>query len=561
MSTFTDQELQPILYYFYQWEKEKPHDPFLRQPFGTDWTLISWQEAGDQARRIAAALLDQGLQPGDKVGTLSKNCYHWVIADLAIMMAGLVSTPFYPNLTAAQLTEVLEASDAKALFVGKLDDWESQQPGVPDGVTLIRFPHYPGNAEVSEGLAWEELLQQYKPLAGNPTPGLHDLWTILFTSGTTGTPKGVMHSYYAPAALLYNEELNGNLKIFAGDEHRFFSYLPLNHIAERIIVEVAALRTGGTISFAESLETFAANLQQTQPTLFMAVPRIWTKFQLGILAKMPEKRLRLLLKIPLLKKVIKRKIRQALGLDQARIMLTGAAPTPDSVKDFFKLFDLYILEVYAMTENCGGCTLMPIEGIKSSTVGRPLPNVNIRIDPDTGEVLAKAPWNMLGYYKSEELTQKVLEDGWMHTGDQGTLDADGYLRITGRVSDTFKSAKGKFIVPAPMEWGFSKSSLIEQVCVVGLAQPQPLALAVLSEIGLASPREEVTAELTETLQAVNADLPNFEKIKSVIVMREPWSVENGILTPTLKIRRSELNHRFQERFNTWSSQEQAVIWD
>jgi long-chain acyl-CoA synthetase len=560
MRPFSDQALKTTLEYFYEWERAKPDTPFLRQPYGDTWREISWREAGLAARRLASALLAMGMRPGDKVGIVSKNCYHWILADLGIMMAGLVSVPFYPNLTAAQLRQVLELSDAKILFVGKLENWREMSAGVPQTTRLIAFPHYEGNDRVEEGEAWDEVLARHEPIAGDPLPGLHDIWTILFTSGTTGAPKGVTHSYHAPATLMHNEKINGNLKIFSDEDHRFFSYLPLNHIAERIIVEVAAILTGGTVSFAESIDTFARNLQATQPTLFMAVPRIWSKFQLGILARLPQKRLDLLLRLPLLSRLIKRKIQQGLGLAHARILLTGAAPTPDALKDWFARLGLQLQEVYAMTENCGGCTLMPIEAIRPGTVGKPLPNVELRIDPQSGEVLTRAPWLMLGYYKDEAKTAEVMRDGWLHTGDAGYLDEAGYLCLTGRVSDTFKSAKGKYIVPAPIEWGFAKNPMIEQIAVVGLALPQPLALVVLSDLGQAAGKEEIEAGLRESLEEVNAGLAAFEKLKSIVVVNEAWDVYNGLLTPTMKIRRGVINQKYQAHFQQWFESPAKIIW-
>lgn len=559
--TFEEKDLKTILEYFLHWESLQPDTTFLLQPEGTAWKSITWREAGRQARKIASVISTMGLNPGDKIGIVSKNCYHWIIADLAIMMGGWVSVPFYPTLTGRQLGEVIRAGDIKLLFAGKLDAWDQMKSGVPEDLPIIRFPHYPGNSRIEEGLDWDKLLEGDYLIPDFPMPKLQDLWTILFTSGTTGTPKGVMLDYFAPSALLYNEYLHNTLNIFSGNEHRFFSYLPLNHIAERIIVEVAALFTGGTISFAESLDTFARNLQETQPTLFMAVPRIWTKFQMGILERMPEKRLNLLLGLPLVGKLLRNKIRKGLGLEKARIMLTGAAPTPDSLKAFFAKIGLHLQEVYAMTENCGGCTLMPAGDIRPGTVGKPLPNVEVKINPENGEVLMRAPWLMQGYYNAPEKTAEVLRDGWLHTGDQGEIDPKtGHLRLTGRVSDTFKSAKGKFIVPAPIEWGFAGNTLIEQICITGLAIPQPIALAVLSEIGLRTSRETVESSIRQSLEAVNRELPNYERLKAVVIFREPWSVENGILTPTMKIRRDVLAKRYEAQLPGWYEQKEDIIW-
>jgi long-chain acyl-CoA synthetase len=553
--------LRSALDYFYQFEREKPDAVFMRQPQGDTWKDLTWREAGEQARRMAAALQNLGLQAGDKVATVSKNCYHWILADLAIMIGGFVSTPFYPNLTGSQLREVLQASDAKVCFVGKLDEWENMKQGLTAGLKVIRFPQYPGNAIINEGLDWDELISKTAPIAGHPDPGLDALWTVIFTSGTTGAPKGVMLNHRHPAALMENERLYGDLKIFEGKVHRFFSYLPLNHIAERVIVECACILTGGTIYFAESLESFAKNLQTAQPTLFMAVPRIWSKFQLGILSKMPEKRLNLLLKIPFLSGLIRKKVKEGLGLQHARIMLTGAAPTPDSLKVFFQKLGLCLQEVYAMTENTGGCTLMPAAGVKPGVVGKALPNVELKIDPESGEVRMRAPWVMLGYYNDPEKTAQVLRDGWLRTGDQGEITPDGYLKLTGRVSDTFKSAKGKYIVPAPIEWGFAQNTYLEQVCVVGLAMPQPIALAVLSDIGKSAEKSEVESSINETLREVNGALSNYEKVQAVVLTREPWTVENGVMTPTLKIRRDALNRKYQEKYEQWAQSTQTVIWE
>ena len=556
---FVEQDLRSIISYFYHWEQEKGDTPFLRQPYGQTWKTITWREAGDKARRLVTALQQMGLKPGDNVAMVSKNCYHWIITDLALMMGGFISVPFYPNLTAKELNQVMLASEARVLFVGKLDDWENMKPGVPEGVTLIKFPHYEGNALIEAGLEWDKLVAEHEPIPGSPEPDLHDLFTILFTSGTTGTPKGVMLNHYQPAALIHNEKVNGNLIDFSTDDHRFFSFLPLNHIAERVIVEGASIVTGGTISFGESLHTFVQNLKDTQPTLLMAVPRIWAKFQMGILGRLPEKRLNFLLQIPLIGNLLKRKIIHGLGLNKARVMLTGAAPTPDSVKFFFQKLGLNIQEVYAMTENTGGCTLMPLNDIRPGTVGKPMTNVEIKIDPQNQEVLMRAPWVMTGYFKDPERTAQVVENGWLHTGDQGEMTPDGYLKLTGRVSDTFKSTKGKFIIPAPIEWGFAKNSYIEQLCVVGFSIPQPLALAVLSEIGQKTPLEIVKASLAQTLSEVNAELMNHERVKAVVITKEPWAVENGVLTPTLKIRREVLNRKYAERYGLWFERTETVI--
>lgn len=553
--------LQSVLGSFYEWEQKRPDAIFLRQPFGTGWEEYSWREVGRQARILVAAMREMGMRPGDHIGLISKNCAQWIIADLAIMMGGFVSVPFYPTLNAEQLSEVITLGHIKLLFAGKLDQWETMRTRVPKGLPIIAFPHYEGNSSITDGTAWEDLFKNHAPIEDSPIPQLDDLWTILFTSGTTGTPKGVMIDYRALANLLETEREYATLGLFKYENHRYFSYLPLNHIAERMIVEGAALATGGTISFSESLQTFAENLKSVQPTVFLAVPRIWTKFQQAIQARMPDTRLSRMLKIPLIGSLLKKKIRKNLGLHEAQITATGAAPAPDALKEWFLKFDIRIQEVYGMTENCGATSLMPADHLKPGTVGKPLPDVEVRIDKDTGEIQVRCPWMMRGYYNERTKTAEVLRNGWLHTGDQGMLDEEGFLVLTGRVVDTFKSAKGKYIVPGPIEAGFAKNSYIEQICVVGLALPQPMALVTLSELGQRSPRQEVLKSLESIRQEVNSILPSYEHLSAVIIVKEPWSIENGILTPTLKIKRNVLSKRYEPQLEKWSDNTETVIWE
>ncbi|MEH0156181.1 AMP-binding protein [Limibacter armeniacum] len=547
-----------LIEYFYHWEKEKPNEVYLRQPFGKVWKEYTWKEVGDNARRIAAALQDMQLPMGSHIGILSKNCVHWVMADLAIMMAGYVSVPFYPNMTAEQLKLVLDKSDCAALFVGKLEEWEQQKEGVDQNLPIIRFPHYENNSLINEGKNWDDLLQQFDPLPKGHIPQLDDLWTILYTSGTTGTPKGVMLPFGSATKLLQNEREHNNLTIFQQGDQRFFSYLPLNHIAERIIVESASLFTGGTVSFAESIDTFAQNLEAVQPTLFMGVPRIYTKFQMAILEKIPV--LNMLLSTPIISVLLKKVLRKKLGLSQAKILLTGAAPTPESLHKWYRKLGLPLQEVYGMTENCAGCTLMPKVQYKQGTVGQLLPNVELRIDQETQEVIMRVPWQMVGYYNEPEMTAKVIQEGWIHTADQGSLDHEGFLSITGRVNDNFKTSKGKYVVPNPIEMQFAHNYLVEQICIVGIGIPQPIALVVLSETGKKLERNDVFKQLTPTLDKINQTLSRFEKVKAIVILNEEWSVSNNLLTPTLKVKRQAIHERYHQHYQQWYDQQHAVIW-
>ncbi len=547
---------------FYRWEKERANVPFLRQPFGDNWEVWTWGEVGHMARKLATGLKSLGLPPGSHIGLVSKNCREWFVADVAMMMAGYVSVPFFPTLTGKQIAEVLEIGDVKALFVGKLEVWDDMKTGVPEDMPVIRFPHYPGNSEVKRGLDWNEFIDKHEPLQEVHTPKLDDTWTIIFTSGTTGTPKGVMLSYRNLMGTKIPIESSKPLKFDKGGNNRFFSYLPLNHIAERIVVEQASLMYGGTVSFSESLDTFAKNLSETKPTFFLGVPRIYTKFQQGILAKMPQEKLNKMLKIPILNNIVKKKIRAGLGLNDARVWVSGAAPLPEALKEWFSKIGVYISNGYGMTENCAVCSLLDPHTSKPGSVGRPQPGVEVKIDPDSGEIMMRAPFVMEGYYKDPAKTAEVKdEEGWLRTGDQGRLDEDGDLHITGRVKDTFKTTKGEFIVPGPIEWEFGVNQDIEQICIVGLGCPQPMALVNLSEGAATKAKEEIVSSLESTRSTVNSSIPNYQRVSKIIVIDEPWSVENGMLTPTLKVKRNVMNERFRDAMQDWQNASDSILFD
>ncbi len=546
---------------FYKWEKEHPNKPFLKQPFGDRWEVTTWGEAGQMARKLATGLKSLGLRDKAHIGLVSKNCREWVIADLAIMMAGYVSVPFFPTLKSDQINEVLRLGDVDALFVGKMEVWEEMQKGVPEDLPVIAFPHYEGNSKVERGHQWHDFMNQFEPIEGTPVPGWEDIWTIVFTSGTTGTPKGVVLLNSVNGATEELIEKANHLKVSLEGDNRFFSFLPLNHIAERVVVETTCINYGGTISFTESLDRFAKNLQDTKPTIFFAVPRIWTKLQMGVLSKMPQKRLNTLLKIPIVSGIIKKKIKAGLGLDQARVVVSGAAPMTQEQKDWFHSLGFPLAEGYGMTENCAICTFLPWDEKKPSSVGKAQEGSEIRIDPETSEILYKAPWNMVGYYNSPDKTAETLKDGWLHTGDQGKLDEEGYLFITGRVKDTFKTAKGKFIVPAKIEKKFETNTDIEQVCVVGLGCQQPILLVYPSEIGLTKDQATLKASLEQSLKEINAELPNYQRVSTVVITKEAWTVENGLLTPTLKVKRPKVNDRFRQDYIAWEESKEAVLFE
>ncbi|MFT6044558.1 MAG: long-chain acyl-CoA synthetase [Arenicella sp.] len=552
--------LTSVIEYFYKWEVETPDKEFLRQPFGDQWTIVTYREAGQEARKIASELKAKGLETGDHIGIYSKNCMHWVLADLAIMMAGLVSVPYYASLPRDQLKEVIELSDIKALFIGRLDKWGDRDQAISGDLPVIRFPHYDGDPEANVGESWDDLLASNSPLEENFIPDLDRNWTIKFTSGTTGTPKGVMHTHRNPALIISDERKFNWVGLFQMRQKKFFSFLPLNHVGERMAVEVPAIIMGGSISFAQNLASFANNIRDTQPSMLFAVPRIWTKFYQGVTAQIPEKKLDLYLKIPIVSSIVKKKLRTAMGLRDIEIAATGAAITPAFIKEFFRKLDIQLIEAYGMTETCGSITNTPDPDSPSDSVGRAVPGAEIRIDKETEEIMMRTPYMMAGYYKKPDKTAKVLKDGWLHSGDCGEIDERGFLKVTGRLKDAFKTSKGSFVTPNPLEEVISKNEFVEQVCVVGLGITQPIALINLGESANGRSEADISDSLVNTVKSLNATRSKFEHVSTVVVQSEPWTDQNGFLTPTMKVKRAELDKAFGRQYLDWHESSDNIIW-
>ena len=275
---------------------------------------------------------------------------------------------------------------------------------------------------------------------------------------------------------------------------------------------------------------------------------------------MPLKRLNLLLKIPIISGIVKKKLRAGLGMSDIRVAATGAAITPAFIKDFYKKLDIHLIEAYGMTEVCGSMTNSPDPNAPQDSVGKAVPFGEVKIDPETDEILMKSPYIMMGYYKNPEKTAEVLIDGWMHSGDRGTIDENGYVRVIGRVKDAFKTSKGSYITPNPLEEVLMKNDLIEQVCVAGLGIPQPIALVNLSEIGLAADKNEVETSILESVQNLNSQRAPFERISTVVIQKEAWSEANRCLTPTLKVKRGTLDDKFGKQYLDWHEAKEKVVW-
>lgn len=557
----TNQEL--FDFRFLKWEKEFNDKTYLRQPFGDEWEEYTWGEVGNMARRLASGLKSLNLREGAHIGIYSKNCREWVISDLAIVMAGYVSVPFFPTLNGKELAYIMDYGDVDALFLGKIETWDEIKNDLPKEMPMITFPHYKGCSEVSRGLNWHDFINSHEPIENPNIPKLSDLWTIIFTSGTTGNPKGVMLTYQAIDGIkVVLDDPNNPLGISHDGNNDFISYLPLNHIFERVVIEWTSFRYGGSISFVESIDTFGKNLKEVQPHVFAAAPRVWTKLQLGILNKFSQKKLDTLLKIPLLSSILKKLIKKGLGFSRARIVVSGSAPMPVELIEWFRKIDVFITNGYGMTENCAICSSVDGRDFeKLHTVGQPQNGVDMKIDEETGEILMKGPFIMTGYYKNKELSDYTLRDGWLHTGDKGFLDDDNYLHITGRVADSFKTSKGEYIEPVTLEQLFIDMNEIEEVCVVGLGIAQPICLIQLSEIGRKNDHENISKILLNRLEQVNKDLVNYKKISTLIVVKDQWTQENGVVGPTQKLKRGKIEEVYSKNYLEWHENENKLIFE
>jgi long-chain acyl-CoA synthetase len=418
-------------------------------------------------------------------------------------------------------------------------------------MACITYPHY----SVEAYSVWDDLIKDVEPIKEDVIRNPSDLATIIYTSGTTGMPKGVMHKFYNFSFATSNAVPLLDLK----EEARFFSYLPLCHIAERLLVQMGSLYSGGMVSFAESLDTFAKNLSDTKPTVFLGVPRIWTKFQQGILAKLPQKKLNVLLAIPGISSLIKKKIKSGLGLQNANNVFTGAAPIPVSVLHWFKRLGIELQEAYAMTENCCYSHVTLNDQIKFGFVGKALPNCEVKLSNEK-EILIKHVALMDGYYKEEKLSSEAIKDGWLYTGDEGFIDDQGFLKITGRVKDLFKTSKAKYVAPAPIEMKLSANKNIEQVCVVGSGLPQPMALVTISDYGKTKDKEALTNSLKKTLDIVNLKFEQHEHLRKMVVIDTEWTMENNLLTPSMKIKRKEVENTYQQSYQNWYDSKDRIVY-
>ena len=535
------------------WSARMPDREFLLQPVDGRLNVITFGEAADQARRMATALTELGLGSGDKVAILAKNSAEWVIADFSIAMAGMVSIPIYPTASADTIAYILGHSEAKAIFVGKLDDPDAVREAIPRTLPAIAFP-YP---TIECQHQWQDLIDGAAPISSPNEPAEADVMTILYTSGSTGRPKGVVISY---RAYIYGCKVTRDLVDF-GTEDRLLSYLPLAHVTERMALVGPSIYAGGRIFFVESLQTFPHDLKTAAPTAFGSVPRLWVKFQAGVHAKVSPRKLRLLLAIPWIGRSVASKIRDGMGFGKCTRFASGTAPISPHTLIWFHRLGIDISEAWGMSETSGvSCANVPFDAGRIGTIGVPVEGTEIKISEE-GEILIRGPGLFTEYFKQPELTaSSFTDDGFFHTGDKGEWDAKrSGFRITGRVKDIFKTAKGKYVVPVPIESRLSANPLLEQICVMGAGLPAPVAVVVLSEAAQQLPRECIVRSLRETLSDTNAHLESHERLSNILIVDDEWTTENALLTPTLKVKRDQLEARYQSLIGrTFSSR---ISWE
>ncbi|MBL8314310.1 MAG: AMP-binding protein [Rubrivivax sp.] len=536
---------------------------YLTQPVGGGQVVdYTWAQVLDQSRRMAAHLQGLGFAPGARIAMLSKNCAHFIMTELAIWMAGYTTVAIFPTETAETVRYVLDHSGASLLFVGKLDTWPQQKPGVPATLPCIALPLAPS----TDFETWDAIVARTPPLAGRPSRAGDDLAMLLYTSGSTGTPKGVMTSFDALTQAAEGIVADIRRRVGQNTDNRMISYLPLAHSFERSWVAAGTLIDGRTrLYFAETLDTFIQDLQRARPTLFISVPRLWLKFQQGVFAKMPPAKLDRLLGIPLIGRLVAAKIRKGLGLDQVIAAASGSAPIPPDLIRWYRRIGLALYEGYGMTEDSSYSHASTAEHNAPGYVGVTMAGVQVRISPE-GEILIKSPGRLTGYYREPELTAACFtEDGFFRTGDLGELRADGLLKITGRAKEIFKTAKGKYVAPAPLENGLNAHPMVEMSLVSGVGQPAAYAYVLLAEQlrphqSEPAVRAQVQAAMEELLATVNREQPDYAQLRMIVIAREPWSIENGFLTPTMKIKRSRIEAAIAPEVESWFAQSGRVLW-
>ena len=518
------------------WARECPERVWLRDLNEHGETPYSWSEAQDQVHAVAAAL-EQRLGAGNSMALLSKNRAHWVLADLAVIASGNISVPLFTTHTATTAQYILEFTDTKVLFLGETTNWDAVKEVMPEGSLVITLP---GVSCDVEHVTWDTLLQEGQGKQPSHQGEASDLISLVFTSGTTGMPKGVIQTHETNLI-----PVRRGTEAFASRERsRFFSYLPLSHIAERQIVEYGSMVACGEIWFNESLDTLLRDLPTCKPNVFFGPPRVWEQLQQAVLGKVGGQEA--------LDKLLEQDaegmsalVLGGLGLTDVDYCLTAAAPTPPALIHWWDKLGLTLCEGYGQTEAMS-LIVTKVDDRRIGSIGKPISGVEVKIS-DIGELLIRAEGCTPGYYQQPEKTAELWQNGWLHTGDKAYVDDDGFIFITGRVKDYFKTIQGKFVAPPPIEGLFAHNVHAEQQCLLGRGFSKTVMVTVLSDAAAALESAVVQTSVLDTIASINAEIEKHARIGAVIISKDHWTIENEILTPTLKIRRERVEAVFAEK--------------
>jgi long-chain acyl-CoA synthetase len=516
------------------WTAKCPNRIFLRDCNEGDFEEYSWQEVSGEAYALAAWLADEFGAAGARMALLSNNRAHWLMADLAIIASGNVSVPQFTTQNIETTKYILDFTEASVIFVGEADNWSALKCVLSPATVVVALP---GIDPGCDHVAWADIAEKYAGARPIYRCESDELMSLVFTSGTTGLPKGVMQTHgsmiipVARAAEAFQLRPNP----------RFLSYLPLSHIAERQMVWVQALIHGGEINFNESLATLQRDMVAAKPNFFFGAPRVWEQLQQRVIAAFGSQQ-QLDAALANDSDEVGAQVRAYLGFTEVDYLLSAAAPIPEGLVFWFAKFGISVREAYGQTEAMLLIVNFP-QHSKVNSLGSALSGVQLKLSND-GELLCKAEGVATGYYRNAEKTAETFVDGWVYTGDKARIDEDGFVFLTGRLKDYFKTILGKYVAPAPIENNFALNQNIGQLCLLGRGYSKTVMVCVVSALAANKSQAELEASLLAQVAATNAGLEKHARIGAVIVTFDEWTIAKGELTPTLKIKRERVETTF-----------------
>ena len=532
-----DEAPRTYLDLFWHWAGLHPDQPFVTQMEQGGWRTTTWGEAAIQIRKIMAALIDLlGRDTDERIVILGQNSLHWYLADLAGQAAGQIVAGVLTTSLPEQVAHCFRLTGAKLLFLGPCENWAAVRDSVPEDVYIVAMP---GVDEPRASATWDQILAKFPPVEDIRSPDIDKPRNIIFTSGTTGLPKAVVHSLRSvTAAIAPFVEFDDMRGV------RFINYLPMGHGAERIVVGYQMISTGGQIVLSNGPKTFLEDMALAKVDWFIAPPRLWLAYQkMTVHALGGEAIVNRLLDDPATAWEVGEKFRELLSLSADSFLANGTAPLSAEVHDWFSRAGVRIYNTYGQSE-ISPITLNTPRGNKVGSVGTVAYGAEIRLSP-AGEILVRAPGCMLGYYNMPEKTAETIVDGWVHTGDRGTVDEDGFYYIIGRLSEEFKTSKGKFVAPVPIEGAMAKNELIAQQMLCGRGMAQTVALIVLSENAARYTKKEIEDSIYETVINVNEKQEKHAQIALIIICKDNWTSENKLMSQMGKILRNQIEEKYR----------------